>query len=216
MLTTLAVGDNKLQLPGPSGQIETLINRPSQLKNAKFAAIICHPHPLHGGAMTNKVVHTVAKTIEEKGGISIRFNFRGVGRSDGTFAKGEGEIDDLYAVFQWLKTQLPNINIILAGFSFGAYVSAMAHNLMKPKLLISLAPPVKRFDFDNFERPSGYWQVIAAEKDELVELLEIEKWLQRTGKPDDYQVIQDSSHFFHGKLNILKDKIDDAISKAIS
>jgi len=142
MYSEFPLGEEIFLLPGPAGDLEVLTTSPAE---AKAVAIICHPHPLFSGTMHNKVVSTLAKTCQELGLRTVRFNFRGVGKSTGTFAEGVGEADDLFAIIQWVQHVCPAEKIWLAGFSFGAAVSIYAATKIHVEKLISIAPPVSRF-----------------------------------------------------------------------
>ena len=114
-----------LSIDGPVGKLECLLERPRD--SAPVAvAVVCHPHPAHGGAMTNKVTHTLARAFVSNGCAAMRFNFRGVGKSDGSYAEGDGELDDALAVADWLTEEIPGIPLWLAGFSFGGAIAVRA------------------------------------------------------------------------------------------
>src|SRR5438552_13678872 len=106
-------------IPGPAGALEAKTTRPAG--EAKGTAVVCHPHPLYGGTMENKVVHTLARSFDDLALQTVRFNFRGVGASAGVFAQGIGETGDVLAVLNWVRARVPG-NLWLAGFSFGAYM----------------------------------------------------------------------------------------------
>ena len=132
-----------LSIPGPAGPIEALLEEPDRTSFERFA-VICHPHPLHQGSMLNKVVHTVSRAMIDLGYPAVRFNFRGVGASEGYFAEGIGETDDVLAVCQWMRNRYRGVGLVLAGFSFGAVVACRAALTAKPAQLITIAPPVTR------------------------------------------------------------------------
>jgi len=146
-----------ITLNGPTGKLEALYSPAT--KNAKHTAIICHPHPLYGGTMHNKVVYTLHKTLKNLNINTIRFNFRGVGNSEGYYDHGQGEINDAATAYQWTKEQNPNTEIILAGFSFGAYISTILSQNVNTKLLITIAPPIERFNFKD-TNPKCPWLII--------------------------------------------------------
>src|SRR5579883_2897349 len=122
-METFPTTEMTFTIPASHGVLEILTS-PAQenIPEKNITAIICHPHPLHGGTMTNKVVTTLAKTFRDLGMRTVRFNFRGVGKSEGAFAEGIGETDDLLAVVKWAQTTCSNDKLWLAGFSFGAFV----------------------------------------------------------------------------------------------
>src|SRR5690606_27036375 len=136
-------------LAGPAGALELHVDLPEDdVAALPLVAIICHPLPTEGGTMHNKVVTMAARALRELGATTVRFNFRGTGESEGTFDEGRGEVDDLRAVAAWVREQRPGDAVWLAGFSFGAYVSLRAAASLKPDLLVSIAPPAGRWDFD--------------------------------------------------------------------
>jgi len=108
-------------LDGPAGELEALLEPPEHHAPVE-ACVVCHPHPLYGGTMHNKVVHRIARGLRRRGSVVLRFNFRGVGRSQGEHADGTGEIEDARAALAWLRHRYPNLSYSLAGFSFGSRV----------------------------------------------------------------------------------------------
>ena len=117
---------HRVTIPGPAGDIEAVVETPEGAAPAAFA-VVCHPHPLFGGTLDNKVVHTLARTFQELGAPTIRFNFRGVGRSAGSFANGAGESEDASAVIEWGRARWPGASLWLAGFSFGGAIAIRVH-----------------------------------------------------------------------------------------
>ena len=132
------VSPERLLLPGAAGVIETLVESPQAAPRA--VAVCCHPHPLFGGTMTNKVIHTVARSFVASNAITIRFNFRGVGLSEGTHAGGDGETEDVIGLAAWARNRWPGLPLWLAGFSFGAWVALRAQSILQPSLLVTVAP----------------------------------------------------------------------------
>jgi alpha/beta superfamily hydrolase len=196
---------------GAVGAIEVIIDSigsPLSTNDSDYVAVCCHPHPQHGGAMTNKVIYTASRTIAGLGIVSLRFNFRGVGKSEGSYAEGIGEQDDLAAVVTWAKKQYPNKRLILAGFSFGAYISAMQSSQLCCELLISIAPPIGRIEFTGFKRPNVPWLVIQGEQDELVESSRVRNWVAEFENTPQLESMSGASHFFHGKLVQLREVIN--------
>jgi len=132
---------NSFMLPGPAGQLEALVSTPQQ--NAReTVAIICHPNPLFEGTMHNKVVTTIAKAFDLLGLTTVRFNYRGVGKSEGEYGETIGETEDCLAIVDWVQKTYPNYSLWLSGFSFGAYISASVANQMAVAQLVSIAPAV--------------------------------------------------------------------------
>ena len=134
-------------LPGPAGAIELACALPDVANARAGAAIICHPHPLQGGTMHNKVVTIIERALLELGLATVRFNFRGVGKSEGMHDNGAGETDDVVAIAHWLRRVRPGDALWLGGFSFGSYVALRAAPRVEPAQMILVAPPVGRWDF---------------------------------------------------------------------
>ena len=191
-------------IAGKAGDIEILITRPQTYSATTPLAVICHPHPLYGGSMNNKVVHILAKTFAELGAITVRFNFRGVGRSEGEFADGIGEAEDLQFLVSELQKWQPNSPLWLAGFSFGAYVSARAEATLKPQKLLLVAPPVSMYDFNALPEIRCPWVVIQGGQDEVIDARAVKTWVAAQAIQPQLIWMEDASHFFHGKLIELK------------
>jgi alpha/beta superfamily hydrolase len=195
-------------IDGPAGTLEISEETPAQWSESDPVAICCHPHPLHGGSMQNKVVHILAKTFLSLHAKVVRFNFRGVGQSTGEFADGIGEQQDLLAVINWIKQQWPQVPIWLAGFSFGAFVSAMCHEVIKPQRLILVAPPVEMYpEIQKVQIKTPDWLLIQGGQDEIVPSQSVLDWEKQQQHPANQIYLQDTGHFFHGQLNVVKDRI---------
>jgi alpha/beta superfamily hydrolase len=196
-----------LMLDGPAGALEVAVDR-SEATPLPAVAIICHPLPIEGGTMHNKVVTMLARSLRELGLDTVRFNFRGTGNSEGSFDDGVGEADDLRAVAAWVRAQRPEAALWLAGFSFGAYVSLRMAAELQPTMLISIAPPVRRsWDFDSLVLPSCPWLVIQGEADEVVDPQAVFAWIDTMRDPPDLVRMPDTGHFFHRKLMDLRGAI---------
>jgi alpha/beta superfamily hydrolase len=162
--------------------------------------------------MQNKVVHMTARALQESGIPTLRFNFRGVGASEGVFDDGEGETSDAIAAVDWLTDRFPGAVLILAGFSFGAFVAYRVATERKVDRLVTIAPPLRRFDFDRFPRPSVPWLVIQGDQDELVEYERVKEWVEAQAVPPALATVTGAEHFFHGRLNELKALVQRFIS----
>ena len=168
-------------------------------------AVVCHPHPLHGGALTNKVTYQLAACAQKAGLAVARFNFRGVGRSAGRHDEGRGETDDTLAVAAWLRAQLPGAPLLLAGFSFGAFVSLKAAARARPQLLVSIAPPFKYFEAEPLPpRPAAPWLVVHGRDDEVVDYAGTKAVLDTYVPPPELVTLDGVGHFFHGRLRDLE------------
>ncbi len=195
----------RLEVPGPAGPLETLVETPPGAGQA--VAVVCHPHPLHGGTLENKVVYTLARSFRNLGAVSVRFNFRGVGASVGEYADGVGELADALAVVEWVRRERPEAGLYLGGFSFGAAVALQAAAAARVRGLVTVALPVARVPAD-FLPPACPWLAVLAAEDELVGLAEAERWLAARGPAAEVAVVAGASHFFHGKLNELGRRVE--------
>jgi len=199
-------------LAGPAGALELHVDLPEDdVAPRPLVAIICHPLPTEGGTMHNKVVTMAARALRELGAATVRFNFRGTGDSEGTFDEGRGEVDDLHAVAAWVREQRPDDALWLAGFSFGAYVSLRAAASLKPGLLVSIAPPAGRWDFDDIELPTMPWLVVQGENDEIVDPQAVYDWLEQSKAQAELVRMPDTTHFFHRKLIDLRGAIKNGV-----
>jgi uncharacterized protein len=186
-------------IAGPSGALEVIFSTPDGLP-PKALALICHPHPQFGGSMDNKVVQTLARAFAELGFATVRFNFRGVGHSAGSFDEGIGETDDAAAVLQWARTQVPvATRWIAAGFSFGCFVQSRLLNHAEPAQLVLVGPAVGRFQIAEVPKDTV---VIHGEEDDVVPLADVLNWARPQGLP--VTVFPGAGHFFHGRLTELK------------
>jgi uncharacterized protein len=196
-----------LLVPGPVGDLEALIDEPPVDGSFTQAALICHPHPLFGGSMTNKVVHILARTFNELGAPSVRFNFRGVGKSAGTHDDGGGEIDDTLAMLRWIEQRWPGIDVWLAGFSFGAAMALHASLRHPVHRLITVAPALRWLAEANGRTPKSPWLIVQGDRDELVSSEEVQRWAANLPSPPTLKILPGAEHFFHGRLNDLRDAV---------
>lgn len=215
MPSLLSQRDKKLQIPGPTGSIEALYTKPEQA-NKPYIAIICHPHPLYGGTMRNKVVTTLAKTLDAFGAITLRFNYRGVGTSDGQYDDAVGEYHDLIAMQDWLREQHPDSQLILAGFSFGSFLVAKAAAVCQPAMLITVAPAIERQAYGVLPQYSGPWCLIQGEADELTAASRVYAWAAAHPAPPFTIDIPEASHFFHGKLGEIEQRLGAYLEEQLS
>lgn len=190
-----------LALQGPVGAIEALTACPALDTETGATAVICHPHPLYGGTMHNKVVHSLSRAFVDLGLRSVRFNFRGVGQSAGKFANGDGETDDLLAVIEWVRVHRPQDRIWLAGFSFGAYVALRAAARAQVAGLVTVAPAVHLYDFAALQLPTCPWLLIQGEADEVVPVERVRAWLAGIAVRPEVLFVPGVGHFFHQRLN---------------
>ena len=155
--------------------------------------------------MQNKVVHTLAKVAAANGLTALRFNFRGVGKSTGRFDEGVGEAEDALAAINWLKELEPGSGLLLAGFSFGSYVALRAAADLQPAALITVAPPVRMFEFASLHPPQCPWLVIQGDEDEVVDASDVINWIRTLEQPPQLEIMEGAGHFFHGRLIDLRE-----------
>ena len=200
-------------LPGPAGAIEAAVGIPEAKDARAGIAIICHPHPLlgGGGTMRNKVVTMLERALRELGLTTLRFNFRGVGASQGSFDEGVGETADLLALAGWVQQTRPSDALWLAGFSFGSYVAARAAPQLPVRQMISVAPPVGRYDFATLASPLCPWLVIMGEADEVVDPEAVYAWVAAQPEPPALLRMPDTGHFFHRRLMDLRGAIKNGV-----
>lgn len=194
-------------IPGAAGMLEALVTEPQEQKPVAVA-ILCHPHPLHQGTMYNKVVTTLMKAFDRCGAATVRFNFRGVGQSMGVFDNAVGECDDLRAVITWVKQQYPGAPIWLAGFSFGAYVAArVANDDGVAGRLVSIAPAIDHYSFDDLNNIRCPWLVVHGDKDDVAPYAAVADWANTPPSPLKFITLEQAGHFFHGRLVELRELV---------
>lgn len=189
-------GESRTTIVGPVGTLEVALNLP--LETPRGVALVAHPHPLQGGTLDNKVAQTLAKTFVSLGYVSVRFNFRGVGKSDGVFDDGIGETDDALAALAFGRTQFPQFAAappVLAGFSFGSYVMTRVAALVLPERMVLVGPAVNRFATGMMPVDTI---VIHGEEDDVVTLADVLAWARPQQLP--IVVFPGCGHFFHGRL----------------
>ncbi len=193
-------------LAGTVGKLEAMVCEPQALP--KVIGVICHPHPQQEGTMHNKVVTTLAKAFELCGAATVRFNFRGVGKSDGVFDDAVGECDDLRAIIKWATEQYPGIPLWLGGFSFGGYIAArVANEDQVASRLITIAPAVTRYSFNDITQITIPWLIVHGDQDDVVSLQALIDWQQSMSfvKAPELEIFEGVGHFFHGQLIPLRE-----------
>lgn len=204
-------------LPGSGGVLEVSC-APADIdaEGARRAtAVICHPHPMHGGTMHNKVVTIIERALRELGLDTVRFNFRGVGKSTGSYDEGIGESEDLASVVAWVRRLHPDDALWLAGFSFGSYVALRMAKPLEAGALITVAPPVGRWDFANLELPDCPWLVVQGEEDEVVDPQHVFDWVESLLVSPQLVRMAETSHFFHRRLMDLRGAIKNAMRSSL-
>lgn len=199
-------------LQGPAGVLEALAQ---SNPDPRGVAILCHPHPLYQGTMHNKVVSTLARAFFNQQFHTLRFNYRGVGKSQGQYGHSKGEIEDLIAVKHWVHAVLPKLPVYLAGFSFGAYIAAAVASQGACAHLISIAPAVTNQPYDRIGKMDCPWLVVQGEKDEVIETEAVTSWFYQHEKNQPSMrlvLLSEASHFFHGCLSTLRTIIEDELA----
>jgi alpha/beta superfamily hydrolase len=202
-------------LRGPVGALECAVDVPEHSRERPITIIICHPHPQHGGTMRNKVVTIIERAMRELGLHTVRFNFRGVGASEGVFDDGYGETDDLFAVVEWVRRTRPHDQLWLAGFSFGAYVSLRAAVNLSLGCLISIAPPVEHYGFASLPRPECFWLVVQGDEDDVVSADAVQSWADGVEPPPSLVVMPQAGHFFHRRLMDLRGLLKNGVREQL-
>jgi uncharacterized protein len=211
-----------IDVAGPAGRLEALLEEPAGEDPTSFG-VICHPHPLHGGTLQNKVVHTLARALHDLGVPTLRFNFRGVGASEGRYASGIGETEDALAAVAWGRARWPAAAAWLLGFSFGGVVAIRAAARVSARLLVCVAPAVgRRIDPSLREslpvgdaQPACPWLIIQGDADEVIDAGSVLEWASRQTRgraaarlpPIVVRELPGAGHFFHGRLQELREAV---------
>ena len=205
---------------GPEGRLEGRYHHSKQA-NAPLALLL-HPHPQYGGTMNNKVVYNLCQNFVRRGFSTLRFNFRGVGRSQGRFDNGQGELSDAASALDWMQTYNPNTTgCWIAGFSFGAWV-AMQLMMRRPEIhaFISIAPPASLHDFSFLAPCPASGMIVHGDKDDVIPQSSVDKLAQKLQKQKnikiDYRIIEGSDHFFLDHIDTLNEHINDYLDKMLS
>ncbi len=202
-MSTPAPSVEKVVIDGPAGAIEAMIERPPGAR-PDLVAVCCHPHPLYGGTMQNKVVHTLARACQDQRVTSVRFNFRGVGGSAGTHDDGIGESEDAAAVADFAMRATGAARFWSLGFSFGGFVAYRLATARSAAALVTVAPPVQRFDFTRLPVPRCPWFVGQGDADELVDHERVLAWTRSLEPAPEVRILSGAEHFFHGRLTELR------------
>ncbi len=198
---------------GPEGRIEGRYQH-SREPNAPIALLL-HPHPQHGGTMNNKIVYALFRAFTKRGFSTLRFNFRGVGRSQGTFSRGEGELSDAASALDWLQTYNQNAaGCWIGGFSFGAWIG-MQLLMRRPEIdsFISVAPPASMYDFSFLAPCPSSGLIVHGNQDEIVSVESVQKLVNKLSHQRDikidYHILNGANHFFNEHMAELEQAISD-------
>ncbi len=185
--------------------IEVVVELPRDAE-IRGLAVIAHPHPLYGGTLDNKVVYMLARGALDAGAAALRFNFRGVGRSEGVHDEGRGEGDDLLKVVAHAREGWPSLPLAVAGFSFGSYLALREAQRAQACGVLTVAPPLMYAGTGAVPDPGVPWWVIHGDVDEVVDYADSMKRAQAAAHPPDrIQTAHGVGHFFHGELNQVRD-----------
>ena len=206
--------ETALFIDGPVGQLEALYLDHDEPRGL---ALLCHPNPVQGGTMLNKVVSTLQRTARDAGLITLRFNYRGTGQSEGSHDMGTGEVDDALAAARWLRAKHPDLPITLLGFSFGGFVAASLGGRLEAqgetlKHVFMIAPAVMRLRDEDALAHQCALTVIQPETDEVIDPQLVYDWSEHLSRPHELLKVAECGHFFHGKLTDLKELVQPRLS----
>jgi uncharacterized protein len=201
-----------VNIPTPQGFLEGILKPEEEGSKPRYTGIVCHPHPLYGGTMHNKVVFKVAQTLQALNIPALRFNFRGVGRSTGTYDEGKGEMDDVRYALEFLSRRYPGVPAIITGFSFGAYVGArVAAADDRTQAMIGLSTPARWLDGDTLQDCHKPKLFIHGTNDEVAPYELTVQWFEEVPAPKRFITVEGSDHFFQGRLNEVQAYITDFV-----
>ncbi len=199
------MGSNQVlhvNIPTPKGHLEAILKPEEEGSQPLYAGLVCHPHPLGGGTMHNKVVFKAAQTLQSLNIPALRFNFRGVGHSTGTYDEGRGEMDDVRYALEFLSRRYPSVPVLVAGFSFGSYVGLrVAANDDRAQAMIGLGVPAKWFEGDTLQGCHKPKLLIHGTQDELAPYELAVEWFEQVPAPKSMIAIEGADHFFQGRLD---------------
>jgi alpha/beta superfamily hydrolase len=205
-----------LMIQGEQGLLEVALHDDN---SSSTYVVVCHPHPLHGGTMNNKVVTMTTKAYEDLGLNVVRFNYRGVGKSEGEYGDNSGEVEDAMAVVRWLLKNRDVRELYFAGFSFGAYIAAQAAantqdlTTVDVQHVLLIAPSVLNSPFQRVTPFGVDTSIIMGDADEIVPYQEVHNWAQQLYPPVEMITLDGAGHFFHGRLTELKGHIKELFSR---
>ncbi len=206
-------GEGVLFINGPAGRLEALLERDPAAGPVRCGVVVCHPHPLYGGTMRNKVVHHVARGAQQTGAAVLRFNFRGVGWSAGSYDQGVGEQDDFRAALTFLSEQFPGLPLVAAGFSFGARVALRA-SCSDPRVdgVVAVGVPAGSGDWSFLARCPRPKFFLQSSRDQFGSRQQIEGLLRHAAEPKRLTWIEAEDHFFQGGLDQLEEAVREILS----
>jgi alpha/beta superfamily hydrolase len=196
---------------GPAGQIEAILKEPAH--EVTRVAVVCHPHPLFGGTMHNKVVYRIAKAFEKAGFAVLRFNFRGAGQSAGRHDEGRGEQDDLRAAIEFMEGKFPGAEVWIAGFSFGSAVMLRAAcGDERVRAIVGAGVPASKYDFARVVECDVPKLFVQGASDEFGSPEDLKRLFARLSEPKHLKIIEGAGHFFEGHLDELAEAVSGFIN----
>lgn len=204
------MGQQRVWVPGPAGALEGLESPVPDGTTPRRAVLLCHPHPLYGGTMHNKVLYRIARRLPtEAGALVLRFNFRGVGQSEGSYDEGKGEIQDVCAGLDWLAEQAPQTELALVGYSFGAVVGLHAAVLdTRPRALVGLGLPLSlAMDFAKLREIRVPLLLVQGQNDEFAEEAVVRRFAQSLPRPPTLHFVAKAGHLFQGAEDAAVDAV---------
>lgn len=211
---TAGSSDRQL-VQGPAGAIEVRIQTPPEGVPRRGAAVICHPHPLYGGTMDNKLVWALASAAARSGLVALRFNFRGVGASEGIHDSGRGERDDAVHLAGLLRAAVPGA-LVMAGFSFGGDIAIAACEPLEPDALVTVAPPLKYLDVAApWRGPQCPWLLLHSRDDEIVPFTATMEGLKRFARQPQVVPFDGAGHFFHGRVAEVREQVEPFLAQVL-
>ena len=191
-------------LQGPAGKLEAVLWTPANGVSPRFASVVCHPHPLFGGTLHNKVVYQAAKALDAQQGVVLRFNFRGAGLSEGKHDRGQGEQGDVAASLEFLAAEFPDLPLVLAGFSFGCWVGLrVGCKDARVRRLIGIGAPVNSSDFSYLDSCAKPKLFVHGEKDEFGDVEKLREFVKTLPGEKKLVVVEGVDHFFKGRVEEL-------------
>ncbi len=195
------------EIAGPSGPLEARLDLPSG--DVRAVAVCGHPHPLHGGTMHTKALYQAAKGLTRVGVAALRFNFRGVGASAGTFDAGPGEKDDFRAAVTFAASRFPGLPIWAAGMSFGSWIAAAAGaDDARISLVLLVAPAVDRYDYTALAAAGKPVFIVHGEEDELIAAKDVRRFYGTLAEPKELVIIEHANHLFEGRTTLVGDAVE--------
>lgn len=214
-MSTARVDTDPVRISGPAGEIEAAIDRTSDAA-AEFICVVCHPHPLQQGTMRNKVVTTVSRAAARLGGHSLRFNYRGVANSYGSYDGDRGELEDTLAAIAHLRADphYSAVALVIAGFSFGGAIAYRAALEADHAALVTVAPAWERIPGNAFDRELR-WLLVHGDADEIIPAAGVLQWAQMHARPPQVVRFESAGHFFHGRLPGLAETVSAYLHEAL-